>query len=1041
MSTSSTTPPPKKRRAGKIIGLICAAFVLLLVIAYFVATSSAFFKGVILPQVGRSMNADITVADASISPFSKIILTRLEVKPHGKEPLFKADEILARYSLRDLIGGKITVDEISVTTPVITVVQAADGSSNLDPLTESSKKSKKKPEHDQSEKPLRLNLKNVSLKNALVRQTKNLSGGGREVTELFNVNISLDQLVNGASGKLNLSADLRMDNTGGSTTNAAPGSLAGKLAGAFNYKLAANALPESATGNLRMDVSSATGGMADLQNLAAVINADLTPGEMRDVSLRFEQAERRLGEVRVSGPFSAANLEGKLKVEVSSLDRRVLNLAGASSGMDFNSTTITSTNEIVLTQKGNSISISGQLLANQLSLTKKETKETTPVLNLQAAYQLSADQTAKSAVIQSLTVDGTQNGAKFLGVSLSQPMPISWGGTASTAGDATLKVALTDLNLADWKAFAADLAPSGKLSATLDVTSQQAGKQLALTLISQVENFSATLGSNQISQANVMMRAKAEVSEMKKISLSGYELQLSQGGPPALTLSGSGTVNLENKDADLKTSLQGSIAPLLKILVMPDAAVTAGELKFDGHITQNGDAQSVAGNFAVTNLKGTNATPPLSAQIDLDATARKQLYDLKKCQVTLSPTARAKNQLNVTGQIDLSKTKAARGKILAQADALDVTPFYDLYAKPAQLEASATSTPGGGAPQLPANSEPEPMKLPVEEFVATINIGQLFLREVEIKDWRGTAKIQGSRVLLDPFQLSLNGAPVKVKADLNLGVKGYAYDFSASLERVPLAPLVNTFMPENAGAYQGTLIASANVKGAGTTGVNLKKSLNGQADFTLTNANVKIVGKYLKPILSGIAFVLRAPELTTSPVKWMVTNLKFGGGKIDVANLQLQSDLFAADLKGQIPIADVLTNSPLGKIPVNFGLSYNLSRKLLLTTPSTPTNSAYVMLPGFLSLAGRLGEPKPQYNMAKIAGTILERVGDRIPVVGEKAGSVLKGLGGVFSGTPAATNAPAVTTNASGVVATNPPATNQAAPLKNVLDLFKKKKK
>ena len=63
------------------------ALILLLGIVYFVGTSSAFFKGVILPKVGKSMDAKITVSSASISPFSHVILHDLKVQTTGPEPV------------------------------------------------------------------------------------------------------------------------------------------------------------------------------------------------------------------------------------------------------------------------------------------------------------------------------------------------------------------------------------------------------------------------------------------------------------------------------------------------------------------------------------------------------------------------------------------------------------------------------------------------------------------------------------------------------------------------------------------------------------------------------------------------------------------------------------------------------------------------------------------------------------------------------------------------------------------------------------------
>ncbi len=1117
------------------------------------ATSATFLRRVILPKVGASMNSSITVADASIKPFSQVVLKQLTVTPHGKETLFKADEVRARYSLMDIIKGKITVTEATVIAPVITIFESADGSKNSDPITKKTDAEQKKPEEkSKSKKSVNLNIQNVSLKNALVQQTKNLPGGGREVTEISNLSVSIDRLSNGHPGKFKMDADVRLDRVpSAGTTNAAPGSLRGKLAGAIDYKLTADVLPESAKGNLRFDVSEAKGDMADLAQLGATLNCDLTPSDIRELSLTFSQAGQALGALRASGPFSFANREGKLKVDLSSIDRRVLNLAGAASGIDFNSTLINSTNDIAISQKGSLISVNGQLNANKFSLTKKAEKKTTPMLELQAAYQISVDQSAKSALIQKFDVNGTQNNQKILSAALSKPMPISWGGTSSAPENATLQLAITDLNLADWKTFAGEVSPSGKLNMTLNVISQQAGKQLGVDVVSHIDALSAKFGSNQISNANVELKVKADIADMKKISLSSYSAQLSQTSESALGLSGSGVVDLESKDADIKATMQGSLAALLKIIVMPDFAASAGTLKFDGQITQRKEAKVVKGNLAVVDLSGTyagshldrfganfdvdvemnqvnlqirkmtgalqqagqagggfdvsgnynsdkkigvldlkitdmnqnalrpflakslgekqlvtisvngntsvrlqenesifkgnidvknlvvrdpkkaKADEPLSAQLQLDGAKRKEIFDLKQFQVTLSPTPRAKNLLNITGQLDMSKTNAIKGKLLVQSDAFDVTPFYDLYA------AQPTNAPGA-APAQPSpadfNKEPEAMKLPVEQILAEINIGQFYLREIEIKDWRGTAKIEGSRIVLTPFQMTLNGAPVKVNADLNLGVKGYAYDLSASLDGVPLEPLANSFMPDKKGAYQGTIFANAKFKGEGTTGVNLKKTLSGQANLNFTNANIKIVGPKFKRILTPIAFALQIPEIAETPINWIMANLEIGDGKINLQNFSAVSASYRGTVQAIIPIADVLTNSPLNKIPVGFELRKTLADrggKLGLASGEVSADGQYVKLPGIVRLEGTLGEPKSELDKKGLA-TLAIRAGGGL--IGGDAGKALRGLGGILGGQATTnTNSPTVTTNQS--------ATNQPLNLDNVLDLFKKKKK
>ncbi len=1101
------------------------------------------------------MNAAITVSDASISPFSTVVLTKLEVKPFGKESLLKADEVRLRYNLRDIISGKITVDEVAILSPTITIVEAADNSSNLDPIT----KGEKKPaaEKKKSEEPLNLNIKNVSLKNAFLQKTKNLAGGGREVTEIANLNLTLDQLVNGQAGKLTVSSDVRTDRVPSKgTTNSVPGALRGKLDGSIDFKLTQKAMPESAKGNLRFDILDANGDMADLAKLAAVVVCDLTPEEIRQLSLKFEQAGQPLGELRVNGPFSLANNEGKLNVELSAIDRRVLNLVGASKGIDFNSTVINSTNTLVIAQKGNSISVSGQVNASRLSLTKKEAKQTTPTLNFAVGYQVEVDQTAKTALIQKLDLNGTQNDQKFLSASITKPMPISWGGSTGAPEEAALQLAITDLNLADWKSFLGDTAPSGMVNATLDVLSQQAGKQLTLNVATRIDRLSATFGSNHISQATLELVAKAGVTEMKKISLNQYSLQIAQNSEPALKLSGSGVLDLKTSDADIKASMEGTLARLLAIVVLPDVNATDGTVKFDGQITQRKDAQLVKGNFALVNFSGSyagspldrfgasfdadlemnganlqirklagalqqagnpggtfdvggsfntekktgavemklvglnenalrpflakslgekqlvsisingntsarlqedessfkgnidlknfvvrdpkkaKADEPLAAQFQLDGSMRKEVFDLKEFLVTLSPTVRAKNQLNLTGQIDLSKTNAMKGKLLVQSDAFDVTPFYDLYAAQPQPAAerntpAPTTVPATG----PANQEPEAMKLPIEQVVAEIKIGQFYLREVEIKDWRGTAKIEGNRVLLSPFQLTLNGAPVKLEADVNVGVKGYTYTVSGSLDKVPLEPLANSFLPpEKKGAYQGLILADAKIKGAGTTGVNLKKSLDGYVSLTFTNANLQIVDRKYKNILAPISLALQVPEISQSPISWLDARLNFGGGNITLSNFVAVSESYRASVQAVIPIADVLTNSPLNKIPVGFELRKTLAErasKIGLANGPASSDGQYVKLPPLVSLKGTLGDPKSEIDKKGLTTLAIQAGGG---LIGGDAGKVLKGLGGPTTPT---TNAPAPTTN--NVTPTQPSQNQQL--LNNALDLFKKKKK
>src|SRR5260221_3973677 len=120
--------------------LLLAAWLLIL-IGYFVVTSSAFVTGVILPRVSRALHATITVGHASISPFSKLVLSDVKILTTGTEPLISAQELRVRYDGWNLFHGKINVSELLLVSPSVQLVYHADGTCNLDPLLSAGGKS------------------------------------------------------------------------------------------------------------------------------------------------------------------------------------------------------------------------------------------------------------------------------------------------------------------------------------------------------------------------------------------------------------------------------------------------------------------------------------------------------------------------------------------------------------------------------------------------------------------------------------------------------------------------------------------------------------------------------------------------------------------------------------------------------------------------------------------------------------------------------------------------------------------------------------
>src|SRR5260370_18636864 len=139
MNEWAAAPPPRKPRGWlRRLAALAGGLFLLLLLADFVATSAPFLKVVILPKVGNALHASITVEDASLHPFFSVSLSGLEVRTTGPAPLLTAKEVVARYSLWDIIGGKINLRGVRLPAPVVTIIVDDHGPGHLDPLLQSS---------------------------------------------------------------------------------------------------------------------------------------------------------------------------------------------------------------------------------------------------------------------------------------------------------------------------------------------------------------------------------------------------------------------------------------------------------------------------------------------------------------------------------------------------------------------------------------------------------------------------------------------------------------------------------------------------------------------------------------------------------------------------------------------------------------------------------------------------------------------------------------------------------------------------------------
>ena len=334
------------------------------------------------------------------------------------------------------------------------------------------------------------------------------------------------------------------------------------------------------------------------------------------------------------------------------------------------------------------------------------------------------------------------------------------------------------------------------------------------------------------------------------------------------------------------------------------------------------------------------------------------------------------------------------------------------------------------------------------------SVGAFYLREIAATNFQATIKLDGSHILLKPFQLTLNNAPMFATADVDMSVPGYKYVLTCNTTNVPFAPLWNTFKPEEKGKVGGTLTAYANIGGTGTSGESLQKTLTGNFHVGTTNLNLSVTTIHNRMLRGLVEVVAALPDfaqnpasvvnfagnavfgklngslshdLEKSPIDVITTDGVATNGQVIIKNTVVRSPTFEATVaKGTITLAPVLTNSTIN-IPISIALNNAIiGRFPLLGESATSTNGGYTKLPDFFSEQGTIGEPKKHISPTAFGKGVIRNLIPGLVGTNGILSQPLEGLGDLLHGGPSA-NQPA--TN-------NPPATNNQPAVNSIPNRF-----
>jgi hypothetical protein len=530
--------------------------------------------------------------------------------------------------------------------------------------------------------------------------------------------------------------------------------------------------------------------------------------------------------------------------------------------------------------------------------------------------------------------------------------------------------------------------------ATLRVPGAGAGDMLPAGLEAETD-FQLARDDDVLVLRQLLTRASRDQQPAGTVSLEGNYSPKTQSG------------QLHLKVAALNERL---LAPLLDAALAPRRLASAtfdatAALQLRRPREGSLEADLALSRFALA-APGAPAASPLGAAARFSATSSGDVHQIQRLLLNLAPGAPTPNELEMNGLLDLRADKPDPSRLTLKAAALDLTPWWEALAPAPPAAAPAPAAPASPPPAAPPRSDPAPVRLPVQQFVLDARVDRLTARQLVLSNLVLGARLSEGLLAVKPFEATLNGAPVRALLDANLGVPGWLYNVDLALDRVPLRPLVESFAPAGTPAAAGELTLNGEIKGAGFSDDSLRSKLNGRLNLALTNAAVPLAQGWKQGVLEIVATLLRVPELAGAPVAWASGALSVGGGQVDLSTVQVGTEAMIAGLSGRIPLAPVLTNSPLD-LPVTLQLRRSLAQRAKLTVGGDPA-TPFAPLPDFLRVKGTLGQPRADINKLALGGVLLQSLGGLPAVGGEKTGAILQSIGGLLAPpAPGGTNAPA----------------------------------
>ena len=434
-----------------------------------------------------------------------------------------------------------------------------------------------------------------------------------------------------------------------------------------------------------LEVDAAKAGAVLLKKLTADISAGGKPA----------------GRISISGDISSETGRGEVSLNVSGIDRNVLNLAGALAGnLDFQQTAISYEAKASLDSGFQAVTYSGKLDVSQFSILAPDVSPVaTDPMNVSSRHEMSFDAAARKLTISRMDFAASQGSREAVRGTLDKPMIMDFSSVNEQSGE-TPPVALT------FKVTDLDLAPlllplplpegtrleHGRANADVRLLVEGNGRKISLAWDKRLEGLSGRINNQALPGTDISTSGSLDIADFQIIHLAESSIVMKQNTHECKAVF--------HADADIKAGTAELVLddmaadPLIANPFLPSDMLSfeSGTIRGKAKISASGQFGKfiISATGRVDGLKGRAAEARIpnvgvSAVLDVEA-AKTGSITISKMSADITAEGKPAGTATLTGALDAA---AGTGHFDFALNGLNqelLTPLVEPYLPEAKLK-------------------------------------------------------------------------------------------------------------------------------------------------------------------------------------------------------------------------------------------------------------------------------------------------------------------------------------------------------------------